>query len=50
MSEPLSDLDETQAGERVSGEVDASNQRRQVLLAATLAGFVLALALAYLSR
>jgi serine/threonine-protein kinase len=47
---PLSDLDETRAGERVSDEVEASNQRRQVLLAATLAGLVLALALAYFTR
>jgi serine/threonine protein kinase len=47
---PASELDETQAGERLSGEVESSFQRRQVLLAATLAGVVLALALAYFSR
>jgi eukaryotic-like serine/threonine-protein kinase len=47
---PASDLEDTQVGERVSGEVESSYQRRQVLLAATLAGLVLALALAYLSR
>lgn len=45
-----SDLDETQAGDRSSGDVETSTQRRNVLLAATLAGLVLALVLAHFSH
>jgi serine/threonine protein kinase len=48
--EPSRDLEETQAGERITAVTEAALRRRQVLLAATLAGALLASLMAYLAR
>jgi serine/threonine protein kinase len=44
------DLEETQAGERITAVIESAHRRRQLLLAATLGGVFLASLVAYVTR